>query len=59
MITDLPDANDDEPSKKNEKNIEEKIGKIIMEYNYLMGTQLEEQRKFFEEKVKLIKISFL
>lgn len=51
MITDLPDANDDEASKNNEKNMEEKISKIMMEYNYLMGTQLEEQRKFFEEKV--------
>jgi len=51
LITDLPDANDDEASKNNEKNMEEKISKIMMEYNYLMGTQLEEQRKFFEEKV--------
>lgn len=51
LITDLPDANDGEGSKNNEKNMEEKIGKIIMEYNYLMGSQLEEQRKFFEEKV--------
>lgn len=51
LITDLPDANDDDKSKNNEKNIEEKISKIMMEYNYLMGTQLEEQRKFFEEKV--------
>jgi len=54
LITDLPDANDDEGSKNNAKTMEEKIGKIIMEYNYLMGTQLEEQRKFFEEKVSLL-----
>ena len=57
LITDLPDANDGEGSKNNEKNMEEKIGKIIMEYNYLMGSQLEEQRKFFDEKV-LIFVTF-
>ena len=52
LITDLPDANDDDGNRNNEKTMEEKIGKMIMEYNYLMGSQLDEQRKFFEEKAK-------
>ena len=51
FITDLPDVNEEEMN-TNEKEMEEKIENVIMEYNYLMSSQLEEQRKYFEEKVE-------
>lgn len=49
MITDLPDLLENNEKIK-EKGFEGKLNKLSMEYNYLIGTQLEEQRNFFEEK---------
>eukprot|EP00743_Colponemidia_sp_Colp-15_P007666 GILK01008297.1.p1 GENE.GILK01008297.1~~GILK01008297.1.p1 ORF type:complete len:487 (+),score=73.15 GILK01008297.1:41-1501(+) len=52
VVFNLPDASERVTTQPSEKQIREEIDLVAVEYDHVLTSQLEEQRKYFEEKIE-------